>query len=180
MMREIFLSVLFIFLGLATPFAQQKVISYSITFEIKNAGIIVEGKFGGLKANIDFDAKNVESAKIYATVESTTIDTDLDMRDNHLRKSDYFDVQNFPIIAMESLSFKKTSDSTLISSFILKIKGIEKKIEIPVLSHEKDKSIVLKAIFRVNRRDFKVGGKSLILDDDVKVKVEIEFTKKYN
>ena len=60
----------------------------SIKFKIKNLGISVTGSFTGLKGKIQFDPANLGKSSIEATVEASSVNTGIDLRDDHLRKEE--------------------------------------------------------------------------------------------
>jgi polyisoprenoid-binding protein YceI len=72
--------------------------SSSINFKIKNAGFTVDGAFSGLSGKIIFDASKGFGNSIDASIDAKTINTGNGTRDGHLKKTDYFDVVNFPTI----------------------------------------------------------------------------------
>src|SRR5258708_5401667 len=70
----------------------------SITFKIKNFGINTNGSFTGLQGNIKFDINHLDEANFDLSIDASTVNTGIDMRDNHLRNDSYFDVKNYPHI----------------------------------------------------------------------------------
>ncbi|HET6722650.1 MAG TPA: YceI family protein, partial [Chitinophagaceae bacterium] len=64
-----------------------------VRFVIKNFGINTGGTFDGLSGSITFDRSSLASASFNVSVEAKTVDTDIEARDNHLRKAEYFDVE---------------------------------------------------------------------------------------
>src|SRR5215208_240786 len=78
-----------------------------VRFVIKNFGINTGGTFEGLTGNIIFDPANLASASFNVSVDGKTVDTDVEARDNHLRKEEYFDVEKYP-----RLSFRSTKITT--------------------------------------------------------------------
>jgi polyisoprenoid-binding protein YceI len=57
------------------------------------------------------------------------------------------------------------------------IKGVSKEIKFPFKATPKDDGFLFEGEFKINRRDFKVGGNSLSLSDDVTVSLSV-FAKK--
>jgi polyisoprenoid-binding protein YceI len=57
---------------------------------IKNFGINTGGTFNGLAGTVTFDPSNLASASFNVSVEAKTVDTDMEGRDNHLRKAGIF------------------------------------------------------------------------------------------
>src|SRR5258705_4017016 len=78
-----------------------------VRFVIKNFGINTGGTFDGLAGTITFDPSNLPSASFNVSVDAKSVDTDVEARDNHLRKAEYFDVEKYP-----KLSFKSTKITT--------------------------------------------------------------------
>ncbi len=145
-----------------------------ISFVIKNIGLNVNGNFSGLKGNIIFDVKNLSSSEIDVTVNSTSVNTDNTARDKHLRKEEYFDVEKFPLISFKSTKIEK---ATRLNRYNvegnLTIKGISKIIKFELIAIEKENILNLKCNFEINRRNFKVGGNSIVLSDNVKMNLNI-------
>ena len=74
----------------------------SVTFTIKNFGINTGGEIKGLKGIIKWDAENPSASSFNVSVDVNTINTGIDMRDNHLRKEEYFNAEKFPTINFSS------------------------------------------------------------------------------
>lgn len=145
-----------------------------IGFVVKNIGLNVNGNFSGLKGIIIFNVKDLKSSEINFSVNSNSVNTDNSARDKHLRKEEYFDVEKFPIINFKST---KIEVATRLNRYNvegnLNIKGIIKPIKFELIAVEKDNNLELKCNFEINRRNFKVGGNSLVLSDNVKMNLSI-------
>ncbi len=148
----------------------------TVTFVIKNAGLKVDGKLEGLQTTIKFDSPNLATSSIEASLETTTINTDNKTRDGHLRKEDYFDVAKYPKMSIKSVSFSKDG-SNYKGKFKLTIKGVTKEIEIPFSYIENGNSATFKGSFTINRLDYKVGGSSWVMSDNVIISLNILATK---
>lgn len=144
-----------------------KVSTSSITFKIKNLGFTVDGSFGGLIADIQFDAANYLNSSIEASVDVNTLSTGIDLRDKDLKKEEYFNASEYPQITLKSTSFSKENDVTFIGSFKLTMKGISENVVIPISYTEKENTAVFKGSFSLNRRDYSVGGSSWTMSDNV-------------
>ena len=152
---------------------KQTIVS-SITFKIKNAGIGVDGSFKGFQGTVDFNPDNLETSKFDVSVEAKTIDTDNGTRDNHLREEEYFGVEKHPKISMKSTKIEKISDGKYKATFNLTLKGTTKAVSFPFSYSKTSTGYKLNGSFEIDRRDFKVGGSSWILSDDVKVFIDLE------
>jgi len=178
-MKHIFLQLFLaaFFLQGATAQSDQKVTSSAITFKIKNMGIGTEGKFGGLKATINFDKNNLDKSSIEASVDTRTLDSDNNMRDSHLKKEAYFDVEKYPEIMMKSVSFNHQKNENYSGLFDVTIKGKTKRIKVPFIYNETGNNASFKGSFTITRSDFSIGGKSMVLADDALIAVTVETTK---
>lgn len=154
-----------------------KVKSSSITFKIKNAGLNVDGSFTGLEAEIKFNQLKPEESTIKASVSSKSVNTGNNMRDEHIRKPEYFDVDKFPKITLQSTKIEKTGPITFKGTFNLTMKGVTKVVVIPFTFMKLPEKIELKGSFQINRRDYGVGENSMTLSDNATVNLNILVTE---
>lgn len=145
-----------------------------VHFVIKNFGIKTGGDFTGLKGTIKFDPKNAALWSFDVTVDANTIDTDNSTRDGHLRKSEYFDVKDYPLIHMVSTKIEGTSTAgTYMLNANLTIKDVTKSIRFPFKVNAKGDGYVFTGSFPMNRRDFNVGGDSISMADNLTVTLSV-------
>jgi len=176
-MKNIFFALAIFFTLSATAQVKQTVSKSSITFKIKNMGINTSGNFTGLQADIRFDPANLGSSVIDASVDANTIDTDNGMRDTHLKSSDYFDVSRYPRISMKSVSFKHKSGDNYTGVFNVTIKDKTKTVEVPFTYYASGSMGYFEGSFKINRLDFGVGDKSMILSNEATISIQIETSK---
>ena len=170
----------FILLLLTTiGFAQTKhtLTKSSVTFHIKNLGINTGGSIGGIKADIQFDPAHLDASTISATADVNTINTDNDSRDEHLKSDSYFDVAKYPRITIKSVSLKHRSGSNYTGTFNLTLKDKTNPIQVPFSYVETGNNASFKGSFQIKRTDYGVGGKSLVMSNDVTVTINVETTK---
>lgn len=137
----------------------------------------VNGSFTGLNAKLVFDPSKNAGNFIQATIDAGTIDTDNKTRDGHLRKAEYFDVENYSKISLVSTFFGKDKENFR-GYFNLAIKGKTKAITVPFSFTDKNGKGVFKASFTINRLDYGVGESSIILSDYVVITIEANVQKK--
>jgi polyisoprenoid-binding protein YceI len=177
MIRFITLLVSFYSIGIIHAQQYQPVDDKSvIKFTIKNFGINTGGSFKALEGDIEFDNTNPEKAVFNISIDAAKINTDNDSRDSHLRKEEYFDVAKYPKISFKSDKVTNKGESLSVSGQ-LTIKGTTKNISIPCKVEAKDDGYLFEGSFQLNRRDFKVGGNSMVLGDNVTVSLSV-FAKK--
>lgn len=149
-----------------------------VKFNIKNFGISTGGTFEGLSGSIVFDANNPGAGSFNVNVDAKTVDTDNGARDKHLRKAEYFDVEKYSKLSFVSTKITKTNTEGYLYMFgKLTIKGVTKEISFPFKAAAKDGGYLFEGSFKVNRRDFGVGGSSVSLSDNLNVTLSI-FGKK--
>ena len=94
------------------------------------------------------------------------------MRDNHLKKDEYFNTAKYPTLNFTST--KITSDgSGYIVAGLLTIKGTTKEISFPFTATRQDNGFVFTGNFSINRRDFDVGGGSAVMGSNVDVSLKV-------
>lgn len=146
-----------------------------VHFVIKNFGIRTSGDFKGIKGQIQFDPKNLSTSFFDVTVDASTVDTDNNTRDGHLRKEEYFDVTKFPTIHIKSTQTQMDKNGKFILKGNLTIKGITKPIQFHFIPTAKKNGGYTFSSYdlTINRRDFTVGGNSISLSDDVKISLSV-------
>jgi polyisoprenoid-binding protein YceI len=144
----------------------------SISFKIKNFGLTVDGGFKTIDIKTNLDTKDISNSYVNAAIIVNSIFTGIEVRDKHLLEEDYFDAINYTKIRLESSKIEENTDGDLILFATLSIKGITKKIEIPIDVSEKNSTLILSASMTLNRKDFNVGGRSFVLSNNVKIQVE--------
>ena len=112
------------------------------------------------------------------SIDAKTINTDNNMRDGHLKKEEYFSVEKFPKITMNTASITKETDGKFNGSFALTIKGITKNVPVLFIFTEQNGKAKLTGNFKINRLDYKVGSSSFIMSDDVNISIEVTCSKK--
>jgi polyisoprenoid-binding protein YceI len=150
--------------------------NYNISFKIKNAGFNVHGSFKGLKYKIKFD-ENSNKNIIETSLDASTVNTNNNARDRHLKKDDYFGVEKNPRITLNSVSFTKINDQKYTGTFKLSIKGITKTVTMPITFKNNGNKATLTGELIINRLDYGVGSKSWVLGNEVTLNLSAELSK---
>jgi|688.fasta_scaffold177324_2 polyisoprenoid-binding protein YceI len=167
-MKKRLLLFLLIFVYLQAIHAQSEV-----SFTINNFGIATKGTFSDLKKNIHWNPQNIATSSLEATVSTATINTGIQARDNHLKKSSYFDIANYPTITMTSTAIKQQADNKYLFEGVLTMKGKREKIQFPFTVKKIEAGNLFEGSFEINRRDFNIGGNSISLSDKVLVYLRV-------
>jgi polyisoprenoid-binding protein YceI len=136
----------------------------TLTFNIKNLGFNVPGEFKGFDGTINFDSQNLAVTNFDVTVNAATINTDNSLRDGHLREDGFFDVGHYPRIRLVSTKISSKGGGYLFAGN-LTIKGKTQAIAFPFTSSLTANGFIFKASFKINRKDFGVGGTSTVANE---------------
>jgi polyisoprenoid-binding protein YceI len=162
----------------------------SVKFEAQHLGVaIVAGQFMEFEGSMVSDIEDFSDAKINFTVQTKSVNTNVEMRDTDLRSEHYFDVRKYPEMSFKSESFSKQKDGRYILSGYLTIKDITKPVEFNVIYH---KTITdpwgnirtgFRATLTINRFDYHIndaetfGDHVLHIAPDIKIILDTELTK---
>lgn len=162
----------------------------SANFSIKHMVISnVRGTLGKLKGTAKYDGNSLKGADVQAVIDVSSINTNDEKRDGHLKSPDFFDVAKFPTITFKSNKVVPSKNGFDIDG-ALTIHGVTK----PVVLHAEPLSKEIKdpygntrvgtsATTTINRKDFGIsfnanldnGG--AVVGDEVKISLDIELTK---
>lgn len=159
-------------LGAGPP--ASKIAESEIRFQIKNAGLTVTGTLAGLEAAIQLDPAHPEQARVQASVQVSSLQTGISLRDKHLQKPDYFDAAQHPTITLRSKAIRPMGAGRYEGTFDLTMKGITREVKLPFTvsaAHE------LRGQLEVNRLDFGIGKKSLLLSDNVAISIRVKLAE---
>ncbi len=143
-----------------------------IQFKIKNAGITVDGTISDWEVMVDFDQKKLAKSSIRGKANPGSIQTGIKLRDKHLQGREYFFIQEFPVIGLQSKSFQSKGKNAFVGVFELQIRDVKREVEIPFTLSQTGKQQKFKGEFVIDRLDFGLGEKSLVLSDEVRIFVE--------
>jgi polyisoprenoid-binding protein YceI len=151
----------------------------------------VRGEFGKTAGTVVFDEADPSRSRIEATIDASSINTGVEMRDNHLRSADFFDVAKFPHITFRSTQVQKVGDDEYKVTGDLTMHGVTHQVVLNVESppaEVKDPYGALKrgatATTSVNRRDYglnwnqalEAGG--VMVADKVNITIDLELARK--
>lgn len=150
-------------------------VSGKVEFKIKNMGLNVSGTMSGVSIQFNQPSANPATWSIEGTADAATISTGIALRDKHLKKSDYFDVEKHPVIRLRSVTIQSKGKDQYEGTFALTIKSTSKNIIVPFSIKKSGNSNNIEAEFIINRLDYGLGEESTILADNVKIKVSALF-----
>jgi polyisoprenoid-binding protein YceI len=81
----------------------------SVGFAVRHMMMMtVRGKFTRYDADIQLDPGNLDAGKVTARIETGSVSTQEEGRDNHLRSADFFDAEKFPVMTFTSTQVKRS------------------------------------------------------------------------
>ena len=141
-------------------------IGFSVTHMVISS---VEGYFKEYEAKITTTDDDFSTANIEIIINTSSIFTDNDRRDNHLRSDDFFNAEKYPQMIFKSKSIKKLGDDKykLIGDFT--IRDVTKEIELDVKLNG-----LIQDGFGNKRAGFKITGEINRFDYNLKWNKTIE------
>lgn len=158
----------------------------SLNFNISHSDIsIVNGKFLDYEGDLTIDGEDYNSANINFTVKMKSINTNVEMRDNHLRSADFFEVEKYPTMTFESTKILATGmPNYYLLHGELTIKDVTKDVIFDVHFGGKTKTdngekIGVKAKTKINRFDYNIDYDPTAtgIGKDVLIIVHAQFVK---
>ena len=161
----------------------------SIDFSIRHLVIAkVRGRFGKFNGKIELDESDVTRSTVIAEIEASSISTNDDNRDGHLRSAEFLDVEKFPQITFASKQIDR-SGAELKLTGALTIHGVTRNVvlEVEQLGGLKDpwgnQRVAFAARTSIDRKDFGLvwnqvldaGG--LALGDKLEISLDIQAVK---
>jgi len=159
----------------------------SVTFTIRHMMSKVRGQMTVREGWLHGEGDDLATAKVDVVLDAATINTGVEMRDNHLRSADgHFDVANYPTITFASkrVEGKDPSNFKVIGDLTIHGKTKEVTLDAAFNGEGKDpwgnRRVSFSAETKLNRKDYdltwnqalEAGG--FILGDDVKVEIGLE------
>lgn len=145
----------------------------NVHFIIHNFGFKVSGSLASPEGDIVFNPEDPAKSSFRVNIKSESIFTDNSSRDEHLKEQDYFDVKNHPLIRFVSSGMRATGkNGSYEATGTLTIKDKNKEIKLPFTAVKSGNGWLFTGSFKMNRRDFGIGGSSTISNElTVEIKV---------
>lgn len=119
-----------------------------------------------------------------ATIQTASVNTDNERRDNHLRSADFFEVETYPEMTFVTTSVESTGENTFDLNGDLTMHGVTKPVTLKgsVIGIITDRrSQKLKAGVRlsttIDRKDFGVGTEMGMVGDPVEITIRLEMAQ---
>jgi polyisoprenoid-binding protein YceI len=105
----------------------------SVEFKIRHLGISwVTGVFKDFEGTVVYDEADPSKNSIEVTVKADSVDTSNSMRNDHLKKPEYFNVEKFPTLTFKSSKVEKTEKGEFKVTGDFTLLGVSKSIVVEV------------------------------------------------
>ncbi|MBT2584009.1 YceI family protein [Planococcus sp. ISL-109] len=158
-----------------------------IGFSVKHMMISkVKGSFASYEAQVEANENDLQNALIDFKIDVTSIDTNNEDRDNHLRSADFFDAEQHPHITFNATDIRKKDDDEYELTGDLTIKDVTRPAKFEAEYGGKATNpwgvevVAYSVSGKINRKDFgltwnqalETGG--VLVGEDVKLNLEIQ------
>ena len=162
----------------------------SASFTVKHMMVSnVHGRFGKVEGTVVYDGTNLAAAQVDAIIDATTISTDNEKRDAHLKSPDFFDAAGFPTITFKSKRVEVVSPGRFKLIGDLTMRGRTSEVVLdgegptdPV-NAQGGQRVGVTATTTLNRQDYGVSwsrtmdGGGYVVGDQVKITIELELIR---
>jgi polyisoprenoid-binding protein YceI len=154
----------------------------SAQFSVRHLGVsTVRGAFTKVSGTAQYDTADPSKNSLDATIDASSVDTRVQMRDNDLRSDHFLDAQKYPTITFKSKSAKAAGDGKLQITGDLTIHGVTKEVVLdvdgpsaPIKDPWGNQRIGASASTKINRKDFGVNGAPGVVGDDISITIDAE------
>lgn len=162
----------------------------TVGFAVRHAMVsTVRGRFAGFSGGATIDTDSPAKSSAWLDIDPTSITTDNEMRDDHLKSTDFFEVEAYPAITFRSTGAKLAGDRLVLTGD-LTIRGVTRAVDVTweFGGIAKDPYGATKAGFEgsatINRKDWgltynaalETGG--VMIADKVKLVLDVQAAKK--
>jgi polyisoprenoid-binding protein YceI len=148
----------------------------------------VKGEFSKMSGKVQLDDADLSKSSVEVTIETASVDTRDEKRDNHLKSADFFDAAKVPAITFKSTKVVAGKDGALTITGDLTMRGVTKPVTL--------EGSITKAITdpwgltrrgasfmgKLDRKEWgvswsKVTDVGAVVGDEVKLDIQAEITK---
>jgi len=155
-----------------------------VSFKVRHLGISkVSGRFTKVQGTILVDEQDFSKSSVDVTIEASSINTDNEGRDKHLRSADFFDTDKIPTLTFKSVSVKEVAKGKLEVTGDFTMHGVTKRIVLPITNLGTAKSPFndVRAGFEgslvLNRGDYGIKGFPGVIGEAVDITLGVEAVK---
>jgi len=152
-------------------------------FSVRHLSVsTVRGAFTKLSGTVQYDAADPTKSSVEVTIDTASVDTRVEMRDNDLRSPKFLDVQKYPTITFKSKRVESAGAGKLKVTGDLTLHGVTKEVALDVEGPSEaihdpwgNMRMGASATTKINRRDFGITEyPSAVVGDDIGITIDVE------
>ncbi len=157
--RARFAAGLALLAALASPAQSQQLdlARSEIAFTTQQMGVPVEGRFRQFGAQVAFDPKQPQAARVTLTIDLASVAFGARETEVEAARPEWFDVKQFPQARFESSAVKSTGPGRLEVQGQLTLKGTRAAVSVPVTLAQAGPLTTATGNFVLKRLDFRLG-----------------------
>ena len=155
-------------------------------FSVRHLGVsTVRGAFTKVSGSAMHDPADPSKDSLEATIDASSVNTRVEMRDNDLRSPHFFDVQKYPTITFHSKSAKSAGPGKLLITGDLTMHGVTKEVVLDVDGPSaaikdpmgKGQRIGASATTKITRQDFGITADPGVVGDEITITIDVELVQ---
>ena len=134
-----------------------------------------------VSGSASYDPADPSKNSVDVTIDASSVDTRVQMRDEDLRSPNFLDVQKYPTITFKSKQSKSVGAGKLEILGDLTIHGVTKEVTLdvdgpsaPIKDPWGNQRIGASASTKINRKDFGINGASGAVGDEISITIDTE------
>lgn len=162
--------------------AQQRLLpaQSEISFTSRQMGVPVQGRFRAFEAELEFDPKQPEAARITLRIDLASAAIGTAETEAELAKPGWFDTRRFPQASFVSSSVKSTGPGRYDVAGKLTFKGTSRELVVPVTLLQAGAGTTASGSFMIRRLDYRIGdgdwSDTSLVADEVQVRFKLALT----
>ena len=151
-----------------------------VSFQLKQSGVPVDGKFKRFDAQLALDPKAPQGGTVTVTVDTGSATVGFAETDVELPRAPWFNTAKVPRATFQSSAIAALGGGRFQAKGRLEIKGTARELVVPVAIVQNGPQSTATGEFVVKRLDFKIGENEWtdvsLVADDVRVRFKLVFT----
>ena len=151
-----------------------------ITFQVKQSGVPIDGRFRKFDAQVALDPKAPQTGTVAITVDTGSATVGFAESDAELPRAPWFDSARFPRAVFQSSAIKGLGGGRFQAAGKLDLKGTPHDLVVPVTVVQRGTQSTASGEFVVKRLDFRIGENEWadlsLVANDVRVRFKLVFT----
>ncbi|WP_248322843.1 YceI family protein [Caballeronia sp. Sq4a] len=141
-------------------------------------------RFDKVSARLDWNPGGIAASRVQASIDASSVDTNVPLLDRMLKGPDMFDAARYPNITFQSTAFERSGDDTGTLTGDLTIRGVTRPVKLNVTFNghavnplTKQETLGFSADGHFSRAAFGLTTWFPAVGDDVHVAIQAEFGK---